>query len=431
MTTRNHDYAAFRRKLTLPAAAHYERREAPDLAKTIGGIAESLEEFKRQQTAKLERLETRLSRPGASPAPADRSKTDGAPLIDTRTGKPVLEIRRGDDIEAMYRAHGLIGGGELGEDAPTLGDFMRAVAGQKASPLAQKALAVGTDAAGGHLVPSALMPTVLAALAANSTLMEAGSRLITMDDPGDGAKTFTFGAVNALPTAAWRSEGGAIAESDPTFRAIVATPRSLAFFFKVSRELLADGLNMDTTLAMVMGQSIAEALDRTALIGSGTAPEPRGVRNVAGIQTVTNGANGASLATTRWANLLSATQAILTANGGVPSAAIMAPRTLVGFGSLADTTNQPLQRPDLLRNVNMIATSQLPVNLTVGTSTDCTEIFVGDFRRTAWVLRESFSIQKLDQPFATTGQIGFVAHVRADFIAEYPATLALVTGVRP
>jgi HK97 family phage major capsid protein len=426
----NRDFAAFRRKMSRPEAAHLERREAPDLSGTLDAIATGVESFKREQRERLERLETRLSRPGALGTTSAAPKSEST-LIDMRTGKPVIEIRRGDDIEAMYRARGLTGA--IGEDSPTLGDFLRAVAGQKSSPLAQKALSVGTDSAGGHLVPSALMPTVLSALSANSSLMEAGTRLIPMDDygTGDAAKTYTFGAVNALPTAAWRAEGGAIAESDPTFRAIVATPRSLAFYFRVSRELLADAINMDSVLAQVMGQSIAEALDRAGLIGSGTPPEPRGIRNIAGISAVTNGTNGASLATTRFANLMSATQALLNANGGLPTAAIMAPRTLVGFGSLADTTNQPLQRPELLRNVRMIPTAQLPVNLTVGTSTDCSEIFVGNFTRTAWVLRETFSIQRLNEAFAINGQIGFIAHVRADFVAEYPATLALVTGVRP
>jgi HK97 family phage major capsid protein len=431
----NRHHAAFRAKLDRTDAVDLERREAPsisDVTDALDKIYDGVERFKAEQRQKLELLETRMSRPGAF-APVNVSPNRTPTLIDMRTGKPVLEIRRGDDIASMYRTRGLIGGAGSQDEAPSLGDFLRAVAGQKSSPLAQKALSVGTDSAGGHLVPSALMPTVLSALSANSSLMEAGTRLIPMDDygTGDAAKTYTFGAVNALPTAAWRAEGGAIAESDPTFRAIVATPRSLAFYFRVSRELLADALNMDTVLAQIMGQSIAEALDRAGLIGSGTPPEPRGVRNVAGISAVTNGANGASLATTRFANLMSATQALLNANGGLPTAAIMAPRTLVGFGSLADSTGQPLQRPDLLRNVQMIPTAQLPVNLTVGTSTDCTEIFVGNFARTAWVLRETFSIQRLNEPFALNGQIGFVAHVRADFVVEYPATLALVTGVRP
>jgi HK97 family phage major capsid protein len=255
--------------------------------------------------------------------------------------------------------------------------------------------------------------------------------MVLVDGLDAGAKTYTMAAVNTLPTAAWRAENGSVAESDPAFRAVVATPRSLSFYFRVSRELIADAVNLERVLPEIVGQAFAVAADRAGLIGSGTPPEPRGIRNIAGISAVTNGANGASLATTRFANLMSATQALLNANGGLPTAAIMAPRTLVGFGSLADTTNQPLQRPDLLRNVEMVTTSQLPVNLTVGTSTDCSEIFVGNFARTAFVMRESFSIQRLNELFAANGQVGFMCHTRMDFVAEYPSTLALVTGVRP
>jgi HK97 family phage major capsid protein len=128
---------------------------------------------------------------------------------------------------------------------------------------------------------------------------------------------------------------------------------------------------------------------------------------------------------------MSAVQAILQANGPVPTAAVMAPRTLVGFNSLADTTNQPLQPPALVRDMRMFATSQLPVNKTVGTSTDCTDIFVGNFDRVRFFMREQMSILRADQLFAGTGQVGFYCHVRADVICTYPTTLAVISGVRP
>jgi HK97 family phage major capsid protein len=429
------DFAAFRRKMLTPAAALLELREAPtiqSIADSLDKIAPAFDEFKREQREKMEKIETRLARPGAAAPAAPAIKQEGPALIDTRTGRPMIEIRRGDDIEAKYREAGLItSDGQFSTEKPLFGDFLRAVAGQKSSELALKALSVGTDSAGGYMVPSVLMPGVLDALTAASSLLQAGSRVIPVGDPGDGGKTYTMAAVNAVPTAAWRAENGSVAESDPSFRAVVATPRSLAFYFKVSRELLNDAANLERALPLIIGQAFAVEMDRAGLRGTGTAPEPRGVLNTVGIQAVTNGANGASLATLRWANLLSAVQAILTVNGPMPTAAIMAPRSLVGFGSLVDTTNQPLALPDLLRNLDMIATSQIPVNLTVGSSSDCTEVYVGDFTRTAFVMRESVSIQRLNELYAGTGQVGFMCHARVDFVTEYPTTLAVATGVRP
>jgi HK97 family phage major capsid protein len=396
---------------------------------TLTEIKGAVDEFIQNHGARLDKLETRLARPGANaPAPTKAAPGDST-LVDVETGRPLLTLKAGDDFAQRYREHGLLGTDEFRDLG--LSDFVRAVANQKSSELARRALAVGTDSAGGFAVPNVLMPTILEALVPQSSLLRAGTKIATMEGLAAGGKTYTFAAVGTVPTAAWRSEAGNVAESDPTFRAVVAVPRSLAFYFKISRELLADAANLDGALANAIAQAMGKALDRAGLLGSGTAPEPRGLANTVGINAVANGTNGASLSTILHNNVFAATSAILAADGPMPTAAIMAPRTLVGFANLRDTTNQPLQTPEMLRAMRFIATSQVPVNQTVGSSTDCSSIFVGDFTRSTWVMRETLSIQRLNEAFATTGQIGFVAHVRADFIVEYPTAFAAITGVRP
>jgi HK97 family phage major capsid protein len=403
------------------------------LKTSLDSQTDAVNEFKRQYAERLDRLETRVSRPGTQAA-AGEQKDDAASLVEPSTGRPLVVIKAGDNIAQKF-LEARSGAGMPAEPFSPgelkLGDFVRAVAGQTTSDMARKALAIGTDSAGGHLVPQVLMPGLLDALVAQSSLLQAGATIATPAITESGGKTYTWAAVDTVPTAAWRSEAGNVAESDPTFRTVVATPRSLAFFFKVSRELLMDAVNLEEALPTIIGQAFARELDRVGLIGSGTAPEPRGILNTVGIQSVTNGAAGASLATTRYANLMSAVQAILSANGPVPTAAIMAPRTLVGFNSLADTTNQPLQPPALVRDMRMYATSQLPVNKVVGGSSDCSDIFVGNFDRVRFFMREQMSILRADQLFAGTGQVGFYCHVRADVICTYPTTLAVISGVRP
>ncbi len=136
-----------------------------------------------------------------------------------------------------------------------------------------------------------------------------GAKPVVVDTSDMGGKDYTTAAINAIPTAAWRAENGAVAESDPTFRGVVATPRSLAFFFKVSRELLADAPDIQRALLTAIGQAFAKALDRTGLRGSGVAPEPMGLLGTAGVHSVTNGADGATL--NGYANLFSAVEKIL------------------------------------------------------------------------------------------------------------------------
>lgn len=308
-----------------------------------------------------------------------------------------------------------------------IADFVRAVAGLSGtSEVAKRALSIGTDSAGGYLVPFAVMPRILEALAPVSSLLTAGAGIVPIEF---GAKTYTTAAVNAIPTASWRAESGNVATSDPAFRNVVATPHSLAFQFKVSRELLADAENMEGALLAVIAQSFAKELDRAGLRGSGTSPEPRGILNTSGIQAVTNGTNGASLGS--YANIFSAMQSILQADGPMPTAAIMSPRSLVKLSGLTDTTNQPIRVPPKLESMRLVATSQIPNNLTVGSSSDCSEIYVGDFSNVQFVMREAMSVQLLRELYASTGEIGFMCHVRADVQVLYPAAMAVVTGVRP
>lgn len=70
------------------------------------------------------------------------------------------------------------------------------------------------------------------------------------------------------------------------------------------------------------------------------------------------------------------------------------------------------------------------MNLTVGSSTDCSEIYVGDFGRMYFLIRENLSVQLLREHYSTTGEIGFLCHARVDVVVPYPKAFALITGVR-
>lgn len=338
------------------------------------------------------------------------------PVLNTRKAESMQVLRTAQDFRTHYQT----------EEAPlALAAFLRGVARMKTTPEATRALSVGTATAGGYALPRVVMPEILAALVPASSLLSAGAGIVPL---GEGAKDYSFAAVDALPVASWRFENGAVAESEPTFKEIVVTPRSLSFVVRISRELLADGANVESALQIAIAQAFAKETDRVGLRGLGVAPEPRGLLNTVGINTVTNGAAGAVLA--GYANLFSAVQANLQADAGMPTAAIMAPRSLVKLGALVDTTGQPLMVPTMLKDVQLLSSSQIPVNLTVGASTDCSEIYMGDFTKMIFGMRESLNIQLLDESFALNGQIGFLCHARMDVAVLYPKAFTLVTGVR-
>lgn len=339
-------------------------------------------------------------------------------------GQPLKALHGVEAVRAHYAAKA--SRPEPGKQAVALDDFVRGVAGMPTSQEVKAALSVGTDTAGGYAVPSIVMPQILEALVPASSLLTAGAGIVPLDA---GAKTFTTAAVDSIPTAAWRLENGAVAESAPTFRGVVAAPKSLAFYFKVSRELLADATNLSAALTTAIAQAFAVEMDRAGLRGSGTNPEPRGLLNTTGVNAVASGNNGAALA--GYGKFFEGAQQLLQAKANMPTAAIMSPRSLIKLGGLVDTQGQPLRRPDMLQDMKLISTPAVPDNLTVGTSTDCSEIYMGDFTRMVFMLREQMSIQVAQELFAANGQIGFVCHARVDVAVLYPQQFAIVTGVRP
>lgn len=406
------------------------RGEIRRLVNTVRDEAKQLLDSARNNPAKAKEYETKLELMDALGVLVDMEnhKLDMIDIAEARSsgqngiGDSSMRVMRNSaDFSSYYAKPGGRDDDEVG-----IADFLRGVANMTTTPAVRNALSVGTDTAGGFSVPSRLMPGILAALVPVSSLMQAGAGIVPIEE---GAKNFTTAAINAIPTAAWRAESGALATSDPTFRAVTATPRSLAFQFKISRELLADGQNITQALYIAIAQAFAKELDRVGLLGSGTAPEPRGVLNTVGIQTVGNGANGTALGS--YANLFSAVQAILQADAPMPTAAIMSPRSLVKLGGLADTTTQPLRVPSMLESVKLIGTSQISNALTVGSSSDCSQIFVGDFSNLYFMMRENVSVQVLNELYAATGEIGFACHMRADVVLSYPAAFCAVTGVRP
>lgn len=389
------------------------------IEQTIADLGHAFEGFKAKYNDRLDQQQREIEDTHTKLASAQMQGTEPAPTADDGVIHSFKAMRTSAQFKAHYAQKA------EGSDKVALSDFVRGVAGMKTTDGAKAALGRGQDATGGFAVPDTVMPEILSALAPASSLLQAGAGVVPMDY---GAKSVTTAAINALPNAAWRAEHGALAESEPTFRAVTAVPQSLAFIFKISRELLADAANMEAALRIAIGQAFAKELDRVGLRGTGAAPEPRGLLNTDGVQVVSHGgANGAKLDS--YAPILQGIGAVMAADGPMPNAVIGAPRSVITLAGLTDTTGQPIRKPELIQSLPMLHTSQIPVDLSTGTATDTTELYIGDFRQMYFLMRENVSIQLLKEVFASTGEIGFACHVRADVVIPYPQAFAVVKGV--
>ncbi len=284
-----------------------------------------------------------------------------------------------------------------------------------------KAQSEGTPSAGGYLVPTPLAAQVIDLARNVGRVFAAGATTVPMD-----SQTLKMARQTGDPALAWHSEAATINPSSLTFDAITFTAQTLPVLIKVSLELLEDAGNTDRVISHAVGEAIALELDRVALRGSGTPPEPKGIRNTSGITVQSMGTNGAQ--PTDYGFLATAIENVRTANFE-PNAVIYSPRTAGRLSRLSDSTGQPLRAPDDVANLTKFATNQVPNNLTQGTATTASDAYVGQWDQLLIGIRTHFSLRPLNEKFVDTGEVGFFGYLRADVQLAHPAAFNVVQGI--
>lgn len=300
----------------------------------------------------------------------------------------------------------------------TLGAYLRSMVTGANTEVERRALAAGTDSAGGFTTPDVLSAEMIDLMRANSVLSAAGARTVPLTSDRN-----SIAAVASDPVPGWRLENAAVAESDPTFRNVVLVPRTLAVMVKVPVELLEDSLNLQTELPRIMAEALAAELDRVGLMGTGVAPQPLGVNATPGVLTT---ALGAALAS--YAPLITARTALLTANSNI-TGYIMHPRDEGKLAGLLDSTGQPVAPPQKIAQLRMLTTTIIPTNLGAGTNESI--IFAGNWSDMLIGVRSSIRVEVVRNAFMGNLQYGFVAYMRADFALRQPTSFHKTTGVRP
>jgi HK97 family phage major capsid protein len=338
--------------------------------------------------------------------------------VDTKNDRRIRVLNPNESL----RKHITPAGGFREQEGLGFGRFVRAMVLGGQTDAEKRALSEGTDSAGGYTVPSPLSAELLDRLRAKSVCIKAGAKTVPFD-----SATLQIARLATDPTTTWRAENAAISASDPTFDAVLFTARTLAGIVVASRELLDDSLNVDEALLHAFSASMGAEVDRVALLGTGTPPQPLGISNTSGISTTSMGTNGASI--TSYDDLLTALQALRTANAADPTAAIMSPRTEATYNKLKDSLGQPLRRPNAIADLPFLVTSKMPVTETQGTATTASRIITGNFAELMIGIRTQVRIDVLKETFATNGQIGFVAWMRADIQLMHAASFAQIVGI--
>jgi HK97 family phage major capsid protein len=284
-----------------------------------------------------------------------------------------------------------------------------------------KAQSEGTPSAGGVMVPTPLASFIVDLARNQARVFQAGATTVPMT-----SQTLKIARQTGDPALAWHSEAATIAPSSLTFDAVTLTAHTLPCLIRVSLELLEDAANSPGVISNAVAAAMALELDRVSLRGSGTDPEPKGIRTTSGVTVQSMGTNGAAL--TNYDPFSTAIEAVRTANFE-PNAAIYSPRTAGELSRLKDTMNNPMRLPDDFAALDRLVTNQVPNNNTQGSASTASDAYVGQWDQLLVGIRTQVSIRSLQEKFVDTGELGFFAYLRADVQLAHPSAFTVIEGL--
>jgi HK97 family phage major capsid protein len=286
----------------------------------------------------------------------------------------------------------------------------------------ERAMSGATAGAGGSLLPVVYSAQVIDMARVQTQVLNAGAQIVPMS-----ARQVIMPKWTGDPSVAFRSEGGAVNQSDGTVDKITFTAQSLAGYTTISRELIED-TDLSDLLAQAYGKAVSIAWDNAALFGTGTSPQPLGLfNNTAVTDKSALGTNGVAFT---YDHLIDAVGAVRGRNEAC-NAAIIAPRSAQSLGKLKDTQGRYIDRPSYLADVQFYQTGQVPINQTQGTANNASTLFVGGFSQLYIGVRTNFGVNVYDAPVATTGQVLMVAWMRMDVQVGRGSAFAIRTGLLP
>ena len=279
--------------------------------------------------------------------------------------------------------------------------------------------------------PGELSNVLFDRLRAASVVLKTGIRTLKTD-----ADSVTYPALTADAAPAWTSEAAAITPSDPTFAQVVATPRKLAALTQVSNEVLDDS---DPPLTNVLNRHLVEVLglklDAGLLEGTGTPPEPTGLKNIAGKQSLAAATNGLQPTFDTFADAITLLEAV-----NVPRERmriVVHPRNLATLRKAKASTagtylwGDPANaEPATVFGVPVVATPQLATNETQGTSgAVANSAYVYDTENVVFVWRSPIEVEIDRSRLFNSDQSEFRAKLRGDVISPNPTGIVRVTGL--
>ena len=354
--------------LTAEDTATYDKMEADVVA-----LGKEIERLERQSV-----IDAELSKATSNPITNTPSKG-----TEEKTGRASAEYKR-----SFWNA-------------------MRTRAGEGLDPVVRNALQIGTDTEGGYLVPDEFERNLVEALE-EENIFRRLSNVITTSS-GDRK----IPVVASKGAASWIDEEGAIPESDDSFGQVSIGAYKLGTLIKVSEELLNDSVfNLESYISREFARRIGNKEEESFFGGDGSG-KPTGILAATG---------GAQLGvTTAGATAITLDEVLdlfysLKAPYRNKAVFVMNDSTVKAIRKLKDSQGQYLWQPsiqagtpDTILNRPLYTSAYVPAIAAAAKT-----VAFGDFSY-YWVAdRQGRVFKRLNELYAATGQVGFIATQRVD-----------------
>ena len=286
-------------------------------------------------------------------------------------------------------------------------NFWNAMRSKSVSHEVLNALQVGTDSEGGYLVPDEYERTLIEALEDQNIFRQLAHVIHTSS--GDRK----IPVVASKGTASWIDEEAQYPESDDAFGQVSIGAYKLATMIKISEELLNDSVfDMPAYIAKEFARRIGAAEEEAFFTGNGTG-KPLGIlAATGGAETGVTAAAVDKITMDEVIDLFYSLRAPYRRN----AVFIMNDATVKALRKLKDGQGQYLWQPSITAGTpdtilnRPVYTSGFMPTLATGNKT----ILFGDLGY-YWVAdREGRSFKRLNELYAPTGQVGFLASQRVD-----------------
>ena len=283
----------------------------------------------------------------------------------------------------------------------------------------RNALREGVDSDGGYLVPDTFEHTLIQALDEENIIRQLAHTFTT------SSGTHAIPIVSTRGKATWISEEQEIPETTETFTQKTIGAHKLTALIKISEELLNDSaFDLESYITSEFVRKIGDAEEEAFLIGNG-AGKPIGILN---------DKDGAEVGiTAAAANALTTNELIdlyysLRSPYRKRAVWIMNDSTVNMIRKLKDSNGQYIWSPGITTNDTdtilgrKVYTSTCVPTAKAGAKTiafgDLSYYWIGD--------REGISFKRLNELYATRGQVGFLASKRLDARLILPETIKVL-----